>query len=633
MSYQRLLHTLTAAPFAGAMLTLAVALTMFWAGCGAPSGESAGATPDTANHEVNADPAGKITENDFRVRSELVFNTSEDLSFEIPGEVGDVNVAVGDRVSEGDLLAVLDEATVSDLKEAASQLKLELDAARDALDAVKGLESTDTLVKAQAEGALAKAESDLAQAQVNLDQAEERLTDFQFEHDLKLARARQARAAAATALDQADESLSDFAAGHGERFANSLEARSRAKVALENAEDALADYLPNYNESVTVLRNNISKTEQELEDAREDVLDIDADHADLLSAARQSLAEAEDELKKAKDAYAEFSVKAIEGNFANLEPGEGFDSVQHNALKAAVDEAESSVAKWEDEIDELEAGPKEIDVTTAKNNVGVLEERLARFNRQLADLQGGPDQSDIRLLEATVQSARERLERTERDLTEAEGGVDELELDRLEAVVESRRLDLDSAQKELTKLEAGPDQVELGNLNAAVDAARQAVITAREARDDLAAGPDAIDIAQAELRIETAERNYEEAKEDLDGAKLTAPFDGVVRTLLIKSGDAVRVDARVIEVVDDRDISVKGLVETNYIERIKPGVRAEVGFSNVSETVFAATVSEVSGEARTERGVISFEVVFSVVVPAGAGVPVNPGLVTTRVLP
>ena len=589
--------------------------------------------PDANGAPAAAPSDAAVTGAEFRVRSQLVFNTRADLSFEIPGEVGAVNVAVGDTVSAGDIVATLDETTMTNLEQAVARLELELKAAQDALDAVLGLQSNDLLVKDQAEDALARAESALAQAQVSLDQAEETLADFQFEHDLSLGRARQARAAVVTALDLAEEALADFADGHSERFAAALEARSQAKVALETAEDALADYLPNYNEEVTGLRNQISQTEQQLDQAREALLDIDANHADLLSQAQVALAKAEDALRKARADYTAFSVRAIDGTFTSLDEGEVFDVVQLNALRAAVAEGERAVGKWEDEIDELEAGPKEIDLAVANNNVSVLEERLARLNREIADLQAGPDQDEIRLREARVQSARERLDRTERDLAETEAGVDRLELARLEAIAESRRLDLDSTQKQLAKLEEGPDQIVLGSLNTAVDTARQAVDTARTRRDDLAAGPDAINIEQAQFRIDTAALNYREAQEDLADAVLRAPVDGLVRLALIQPGDAIKVDARVIQIVDPADVSVAGLVETNYIERVKIGTPATVTLAAVPGVVFDAQVSAVSDEARTERGVISFPVTFSVTVPEAASIPPNPGLVATTVLP
>lgn len=45
-----------------------------------------------------------------------------------------------------------------------------------------------------------------------------------------------------------------------------------------------------------------------------------------------------------------------------------------------------------------------------------------------------------------------------------------------------------------------------------------------------------------------------------------------------------------------------------------------------------AQALELSGKPRTERGVISYPVLFSVTVPSGVAIPPNPGLVTTTIL-
>ena len=100
----------------------------------------------------------------------------------------------------------------------------------------------------------------------------------------------------------------------------------------------------------------------------------------------------------------------------------------------------------------------------------------------------------------------------------------------------------------------------------------------------------------------------------------------------IESGDAIRVDARVIQLVEPTDVVVQGLLETNYIDRIAPGTGATVTLAALPRVTFDATVESVSQDARTERGVISFPVNFSVVIPDGVQIPPNPGLVTTTVI-
>ena len=118
----------------------------------------------------------------------------------------------------------------------------------------------------------------------------------------------------------------------------------------------------------------------------------------------------------------------------------------------------------------------------------------------------------------------------------------------------------------------------------------------------------------------------------MENAILRAPFDGIVRLATISTGDIITVDARVIQVVDPEDVAVLGLVETNYIDRISVGTPASVTLGAVPGVTLEAQVSEMSGEARTERGVISFPVVFSVAVPPDVSIPPNPGLVTTTIL-
>jgi multidrug resistance efflux pump len=218
------------------------------------------------------------------------------------------------------------------------------------------------------------------------------------------------------------------------------------------------------------------------------------------------------------------------------------------------------------------------------------------------------------------------LERAERDLAELEQGIDQLRLASLEAGVESARLALEAAQSRLARLEKGIDQAVLTDLN-------QQIVTAQEARDELASGPDKAAVALAEANLDDAKSDYDEIVEDLERSRLRAPFPGMVRLVTVKPGDVITVDARVIQLVDPTNISIRGLVEANNVERIQVGTTGSVTMAALPGVELDAQVREISPDAKTERGVISFPVEFAVVVPTGVTVPPNPGLVTTRVRP
>ena len=273
------------------MLLATIVMTLIVAGCGGPSDAASNEGDFQSRRRAGRRP--EISESAVSLYSP----PAPTWAFEVPGEVGAVNVAVGDAVSAGDVLAALETETLSQLEHAVAQAAFDLDAAQDQLDAVLGLESDDPLVRARAENALAQAESALAQAEVNLDNAQERLDDFQLQYDVSLGDARRAVADATAGLDRAEETLSDFAAEHSERFAQALESpRTGQGCPWTPPRRSRDDFLPDYDEALTRLRNDISTTEQDLDQAREALRDFDINHADRLATARQALAQAEFDL-------------------------------------------------------------------------------------------------------------------------------------------------------------------------------------------------------------------------------------------------------------------------------------------------------------------------------------------------
>ena len=597
-----------------ASLMLLVVVALGFSACGTSSDEAAEPVRGPVSRaSAPMEPRG------FEVPSQLVFADSADLAFEISGEVGEVNVAVGDMVESGAVLATVDSETIRDLRYAESQRVYQIDQLRDELDRVMGLESSDPLVRARAEGNLAKAD-------LRLQTALDTLEDYLLQYDVDFGAARKAVADAKFSLDQAEDAVSDFADMHGESFADAVARRSQARAELNDAQDAVTDFLPLHNEAVATLQSQIAQIENDLDDTRDILRDFDADHAQLLALARVRLAEAESSLEQAEDTFDEFHVMVIEGQFHSLDDGRNFDVVRFEALQAAIESAKRDVEFWETEISDLEAGPNEVDRSGAETTAAKLELELERLNRDLREELAGPDQTELDRLEANVLVARETLERADRDLAELEQGIDQLELASLEAGAESARIALDAAESRLERLEEGIDQAVLTDLN-------QQIVTAREARDELAEGPDSAAVALAQANLDNAKSDLDEVLKDLDRSYLRAPFSGMVRLVTVKEGDVITVDARVIQLVDPTNISIRGLVEANNVERIDVGTPGSVTVAALPDVELEAQVVDISPEAKTERGVISFPVEFAVVVPSGVTIPAHPGLVTTTVRP
>lgn len=601
-----------------AALALCAGLGVVIMACSAAAGREEPAAPAA---DGGAPAAETAVARDFQARGELIFNNSVNLAFEIRGEIGAVNVAVGDRVSAGDVLATLDAETLAAAQTAAAQAKVNVENAQDRLDQIMGLESSDSLVRANAESALAKAE-------IALESAQEALEDYQVDYDVRLAKARQTVANAEAAVDRADDAVTDFGDNHSEQFAQALANRSTAKIALDNAEKAVRDLLPQHTETVAQLRGRIATTENKLDDAREAVRDFDDQHADKVAMARQAVAVAENAVSAAEDKMDAFNQRIADGYYTNQErndnPGATFDIVQLRALRAGIELAEKELADKRQDLEELLAGPKASDRAVVVERVAELEATLVKLNLEMDDLRAGPDPNELEQLENAAALARERLSTAERNLAEVKEGVDEVQLASLQAKADQSRVDLESARIQLSRLEEGPDEATLDGLVKDVAAARQA-------RDDLTEKVGAADIALAQANIDAATVSYERAVEDVDKTMLIAPIDGMVRLVTIAPGEAVTLDARAIQIVDPYDVSVLGLVDSNYIDRIGAADTAEVTLSAVPGRVFAAQVDEIGETARTERGIISFPVIFDVTVPRDAPPPTHPGLVNITV--
>ena len=59
------------------------------------------------------------------------------------------------------------------------------------------------------------------------------------------------------------------------------------------------------------------------------------------------------ELDKVEDEFNEFQIRIYDESPSHLEPGQNFDVVQFNGLRAAVDVARQSVDNWKKEVADL----------------------------------------------------------------------------------------------------------------------------------------------------------------------------------------------------------------------------------------------------------------------------------------
>lgn len=240
------------------------------------------------------------------------------LGFTTSGRLLEIHVQAGDKVSEGDLIATLDdkaiqeqianaELSVTQAENSLAQAQLSLD---NLLDwepdelAIAAAEANVAVAEANYEDALvqdATVGNNLTSAQVNLDQAERALADAQENYD--------------TAWDPArDWELND--PFRKDRLEAERESTERA---LQQAEEALAVARANYNLTAAGINNNAAlnadasliSAQQALEQAQTGPAESEISAAELqVDQAELSLEQAEMTLSQAQQSLADAQLMA-----------------------------------------------------------------------------------------------------------------------------------------------------------------------------------------------------------------------------------------------------------------------------------------------------------------------------------
>ena len=431
-----------------------------------------------------------------------------------------------------------------------------------------------------------------AQAQLELDQARDgleraRKAEFtgapleqaQFEGEVAKAR---------KALTDAEERLRDFQRNQQQELASARKAKADAELALDIARRALNHYDRDQVRELASARQLVADKELAQDRVQENLANFDNNFNEALANARFKKANAEATLEQAEDELTAFMINPVR----NVREGEIIDSEILERLQAAVAEARTNLMQAQDELNDLE-----------NNRPLDLEER----------------QAAVSMAEAALVKAKDDLRRLEDETDQL------LEFRTRQAAVEAAQATLAQAEIDLAEELEGPDQGELA-------VREKAVALAQERLNDLI-DPDPSDVALQEAKVAHAQARVDDALEELEGASVRAPFDGLVSLLNVEVDDIVNDESRVLEIVAPGSVEVDGLIDATNLRFIKEGARARITIASLPGQEFEGTVTRVAEEPRTERGVLSYPVKIRVDVPPGVEVPIGLSQVTSIVLP
>ncbi|MCL5111182.1 MAG: efflux RND transporter periplasmic adaptor subunit [Chloroflexi bacterium] len=335
--------------------------------------------------------------------------------------------------------------------------------------------------------------------------------------------------------------------------------------------------------------------------------------------------------------------------------GQVLAELDTSTLEIKVEQARSSLRVAETKLQQLRSGSKDVDVAAAQ---AAYASAVAKYNDVLA----GPALADIKSAEQAVLSAQANVEKAQKDLTTLRDGPTQDEIVTAKASVEKAQAALAKAQGDYDKIAwradaaarpealalqqatidyqsalanynikmAPPKPEDLGVAEKTVQGAQAALVAAQEklatlqagskesdlqaARSSLASarsalasktdGPTPEDLALQLEQVTQSQLSLKQAELDLAGAKIVAPYSGVIAAVVPNVGE--QVSGTAITIVDPTAVRIDATVDETDVGKVLPGQTAQITFDSLPNDRFNGKVIAVAPSATVQQGVVSY---------------------------
>jgi HlyD family secretion protein len=314
-------------------------------------------------------------------------------------------------------------------------------------------------------------------------------------------------------------------------------------------------------------------------------------------------------------------------------------------LERAIQRAELELATGQAQLDKLLEPADPADIAAAQANLVSAKENLAA-------VQAGPGAVELAAMETALAAVQERYRELEAGKSEAELTQLGVEFHKASIALQQAqeaydeiafRGDIGSTQQAMTLQEntidydaakaayeiatEPPSQADLQEALKAIKeaeyqleslrqqptaadlAAAEAQVAGVEA--DLAqllAGPSEVDLREAELELQQAQLDLEEAEGNLARAKLRAPIDGTVLTVIAEVGQEGASGMPVVTLADLTNLELTVNVAEVDIGKVRADQLAQVTIDAFPDRVFTGVVSRIAPASESEGGVVNYSV-------------------------
>ena len=175
---------------------------------------------------------------------------------------------------------------------------------------------------------------------------------------------------------------------------------------------------------------------------------------------------------------------------------------------------------------------------------------------------------------------------------------------------------LDSAIESRAELDTPPTQREIDDARAAVNSAEAALQSALASQTALLQGASESDVGIEEQSVRLAEISLLAALDRLEDLALRAPYDSVVSSVRVVSGDRANASQAAFVVMDPTSIGVEINVSESDLVGLEPGQLAVAQFDSIPDQSYLLRVTGIDINPTITSGVVTYAVEAEMVAPA-----------------
>jgi macrolide-specific efflux system membrane fusion protein len=535
-----------------------------------------------------------------RVLGRVVAENEESLFFKQNGRLKGVYVQYNQAVVQGTLLADLEtgnlETAIQNSELSLQDLERTLTKARTQAASGEADVTIAKLAVEQAERDIEKAREALAEAQGGPTSSEYAQAQTAYtKAAADLAAAENALLLAREAFTKAQQDISAFGAGEP------VNLKTQREIAFSNAEQA-------FNAAQTRLSR--------LQSGGDDTSVLNAEKQ--LTVARQAV-EVERMKLLGEIQYQDNRLKDAQKRVNDASGG------AKEAEQKRYDRVELEV-KWEKnirecqivgssnchEIQDGQVSDTQVTVTAPLPNTEMAKKWIDLQTAQLAyDLAKGESANPLPEAQATLDMARFELDKARQALQDVGDALNkdlktaELEFNAADAAVGKARADLEVAKEAWDVVQSGVDaekvrdaELNLANKEATLQKARASL------EQVLINAADAGNVSKLQNDLKRNRANHELLLEQLDDARLMAPFDGVIQFIKGKAGESVSAYGAIIGLADPTNLIITADISEDDVPKLALEQVADLTLDAFSSEKLTGIITKLPTSLVTTQGII-----------------------------